>query len=32
VPFIEEDTVMYPHIETVKQIVRDFDIVELACR
>jgi histidine ammonia-lyase len=32
VPFIEEDTVMYPHIETVKQIVRDFDVVELACR
>jgi histidine ammonia-lyase len=28
VPFIEEDTIMYPYIETVKQIVRDFDVSE----
>lgn len=26
VPFIEKDTVMYPHIETVKRIVREIDI------
>ncbi|HEX8287658.1 MAG TPA: histidine ammonia-lyase [Pyrinomonadaceae bacterium] len=32
VPFIEEDTVMYPHIENVKRIVKEIDIVEIACR
>jgi histidine ammonia-lyase len=32
VPFIEEDTVMYPHIEAVKCIVKEIDIVEIACQ
>jgi histidine ammonia-lyase len=31
VPFIEADTVMYPHIEAVKKIVKEIDIVEIAC-
>ncbi len=32
VPFIEEDTVMYPHIKAVKRIVEEIDIVEIACQ
>lgn len=32
VPFIEKDAVMYPHIATVKQIVADLDVVEIACQ
>jgi histidine ammonia-lyase len=31
VPFIERDTVMYPHIESVKKIAREIDIIEIAC-
>jgi histidine ammonia-lyase len=31
VPFIEKDTVMYPHIEKVKRIIKEIDIVEIAC-
>ena len=31
VPFIEEDTVMYPHIESVRRIVEEIDIVKIAC-
>jgi histidine ammonia-lyase len=31
VPFIEKDTVMYPHIESVKRIIKEIDIVEIAC-
>jgi histidine ammonia-lyase len=31
VPFIENDTVMYPHIEAIRQFVSEIDIVEIAC-
>jgi len=31
VPFIEKDTIMYPHIKSVKRIVQEIDIVEIAC-
>ena len=32
VPFIEKDTIMYPHIKSVKRIVQEIDIVEIACQ